>query len=140
LEAVYSFTSVQKALDLGINFFDTAQAYGFGLAERMLGEALKPYLKKGLREEIVLATKGGLRMLGDKLLRDASPRWLRQGVEQSSRNLGVDYIDLYQVHWRMDCSPGRSRNIRLSPPMTGAARARSSMVNSSSAIWQSWST
>jgi aryl-alcohol dehydrogenase-like predicted oxidoreductase len=91
--------SVQKALELGINFFDTAQAYGFGLAERMLGEALQPYLKKGLREEIVLATKGGLRMEGDKLLRDASPRWLRQGVEQSLVNLGVDYIDLYQVHW-----------------------------------------
>jgi hypothetical protein len=91
--------SVQKALELGINFFDTAQAYGFGLAERMLGEALQPYLKKGLREEIVLATKGGLRMEGDELLRDASPRWLRQGVEQSLVNLGVDYIDLYQVHW-----------------------------------------
>jgi len=91
--------SVQKALELGINFFDTAQAYGFGLAERMLGEALQPYLKKGLREEIVLATKGGLRMEGDKLLRDASPSWLRQGVEQSLSNLGVDYIDLYQVHW-----------------------------------------
>jgi len=90
--------TVQKALELGINFFDTAQAYGFGLAERMLGEALQPYLK-GLREDIVLATKGGLRMEGDKLLRDASARWLRQGVEQSLRNLGVDYIDLYQIHW-----------------------------------------
>jgi aryl-alcohol dehydrogenase-like predicted oxidoreductase len=90
--------TVQKALELGINFFDTAQAYGFGLAERMLGEALQPYLK-GLREDLVIATKGGLRMEGDKLLRDASARWLRQGVEQSLRNLGVDYIDLYQVHW-----------------------------------------
>src|SRR3989442_8047767 len=90
--------TVQKALELGINFFGTAQAYGFGLAERMLGEALQPYLK-GLREDIVLATKGGLRMEGDKPLRDASARWLRQGVEQSLRNLGVDYIDLYQLHW-----------------------------------------
>ena len=91
--------SVQKALELGITFFDTAQAYGFGLAERLLGEALRPYLRKGLREDIVIATKGGLRMEADKLLRDASPGWLRQGVEQSLRNLGVDYIDLYQVHW-----------------------------------------
>ena len=54
--------TVQKALELGINFFDTAQAYGFGLAERMLGEALQPYLRKGLREDLVLATKGGLRL------------------------------------------------------------------------------
>src|SRR5437588_11764530 len=90
--------TVEIALELGINFFDTAQAYGFGLAERMLGAALKPYIK-GLREDLVLATKGGLRMEGDTLLRDASPCWLRQGVEQSLRNLGVDYIDLYQVHW-----------------------------------------
>src|SRR5712691_11901380 len=74
--------TVRKALELGINFFDTAQAYGFGLAERLLGEALQPYLK-GLREDIVLATKGGLRMDGDKLLRDASAVWIRQGVEQS---------------------------------------------------------
>jgi aryl-alcohol dehydrogenase-like predicted oxidoreductase len=90
--------TVQTALELGINFFDTAQAYGFGMAERMLGKALQPYLK-GLREDIVLATKGGLRMEGDKLLRDASTFWIRQGVEQSLRNLGVDYIDLYQIHW-----------------------------------------
>src|SRR5579863_6877524 len=91
--------SVEMALELGINFFDTAQAYGFGLAECLLGEALQLYVKRGLREEIVIATKGGLGMEGDKLLRDASPEWLRQGVEQSLRNLGVDYIDLYQVHW-----------------------------------------
>ena len=90
--------TVRNALDLGINFFDTAQAYGFGLAERMLGEALKPYLQRR-RDTVVIATKGGLRQEGSNLLRDASARWLRQGVEQSLRNLGVDYIDLYQVHW-----------------------------------------
>ncbi|HCJ35492.1 MAG TPA: general stress protein, partial [Ktedonobacter sp.] len=82
--------TVRKALELGINFFDTAQAYGFGLAERLLGEALQPELRSQ-RNKIVLATKGGLRMDGNTLLRDASARWLRQGVEQSLRNLGVDY-------------------------------------------------
>ena len=91
-------TTVRKALELGINFFDTAQAYGFGLAERMLGEALQPELRSQ-RDKIILATKGGLRLDGNTVLRDASARWLRQGVEQSLRNLGVDYIDLYQVHW-----------------------------------------
>jgi aryl-alcohol dehydrogenase-like predicted oxidoreductase len=90
--------TVRKALEMGINFFDTAQAYGFGLSERMLGEALQPELRSQ-RDKIILATKGGLRMEGDTLLRDASARWLRQGVEQGLRNLGVDYIDLYQVHW-----------------------------------------
>ncbi len=90
--------TVRRALELGINFFDTAQAYGFGLSERMLGEALQPELRSQ-RDKIMLATKGGLRMEGDTLLRDASAHWLRQGVEESLRNLGVDYIDLYQVHW-----------------------------------------
>jgi aryl-alcohol dehydrogenase-like predicted oxidoreductase len=96
--------TVRKALDLGINFFDTAQAYGFGLAERMLGEALKPYLQRQ-RDNIVIATKGGLRQEGSNLLRDASAHWLRQGVEQSLRNLGIDYIDLYQVHWPDTTTP-----------------------------------
>jgi aryl-alcohol dehydrogenase-like predicted oxidoreductase len=90
--------TVRRALELGINFFDTAQAYGFGLSERMLGEALQPELRSQ-RDKIMLSTKGGLRMEGNTLLRDASARWLRQGVEQSLRNLGVDSIDLYQVHW-----------------------------------------
>ena len=116
--------SVQKALELGINFFDTAQAYGFGLAERMLGEALQPYLRKGLREDLVLATKGGLRLEGDRLLRDASPRWLRQGVEQSLGNLGVDYIDLYQVHWPDPNTPIEETASALDQLVAGPARYR----------------
>jgi aryl-alcohol dehydrogenase-like predicted oxidoreductase len=85
-------------LELGINFFDTAQAYGFGASEQLLGKALEPEIKKR-RDEVVLATKGGLRMEGDRLLRDSGPEWLRRGVEDSLRFLGTDYIDLYQVHW-----------------------------------------
>src|SRR6266567_4254241 len=100
--------TVRRALELGINFFDTAQAYGFGLAERMLGEALQPELRSQ-RDKIILATKGGLRLEGDTLLRDASAYWLRQGVEESLRNLGVDSIDLYQVHWPIPTHPLRRR-------------------------------
>jgi aryl-alcohol dehydrogenase-like predicted oxidoreductase len=90
--------AMRRALELGINFFDTAQAYGFGASEQLLGKALEPEIKNR-RDEVVLATKGGLRMEGDQLLRDSSPKWLRQGVEDSLRFLGTDYIDLYQVHW-----------------------------------------
>jgi aryl-alcohol dehydrogenase-like predicted oxidoreductase len=86
--------AIHRALDLGINFFDTAQAYGFGVSERLLGEALGPR-----RADVIIATKGGLRPDGDQLLRDASPSWLRDGVESSLRNLGIEAIDLYQVHW-----------------------------------------
>ena len=88
--------AIRFARERGVNFFDTAQAYGFGESERLLGEALKD----GPRDEVVIATKGGLRLDDERgLLRDSSPEWLRQGVEQSLRALGVDYIDLYQVHW-----------------------------------------
>jgi aryl-alcohol dehydrogenase-like predicted oxidoreductase len=97
-EAREAQAAIRRALELGIAFFDTAQAYGFGVSERVLGEALKPELQNQ-REKLVIATKGGLRMAGNTLVRDASAGWLRQGVEQSLRNLGVDYIDLYQMHW-----------------------------------------
>jgi aryl-alcohol dehydrogenase-like predicted oxidoreductase len=92
--------AIRAALDDGINFFDTAQAYGFGRSERVLGKALGPELR-GERERVVIATKGGLnpRESGDGVDRDASPEFLREGVEQSLRELGVDQIDLYQVHW-----------------------------------------
>ncbi|MEU4226717.1 aldo/keto reductase [Nonomuraea sp. NPDC026600] len=88
--------AIHHALDLGINLFDTAHGYGFGLAERLLGKALR---ERSRREDVVIATKGGLRLEGDRLLRDAGGQRLREGVEESLRNLGTDYIDLYQVHW-----------------------------------------
>jgi aryl-alcohol dehydrogenase-like predicted oxidoreductase len=88
--------TVRRALELGVNLFDTAQAYGFGVSERLLADALWASVA---RDDVILATKGGLRMEGDQLLRDASPAWLRSGVETSLRNLRTDYIDLYQVHW-----------------------------------------
>jgi aryl-alcohol dehydrogenase-like predicted oxidoreductase len=54
---------------------------------------------------VVIATKGGLRMDGDQLVRDASAAWLRKGVEASLEALGTDYIDLYQVHWPDPATP-----------------------------------
>ncbi len=57
------------------------------------------------REKLVIATKGGLRPSGDGVARDASPAWIRQGVESSLRALATDYIDLYQVHWPDPATP-----------------------------------
>jgi aryl-alcohol dehydrogenase-like predicted oxidoreductase len=90
--------AIGHARSLGINFFDTAQAYGFGRSERLLGAALAGDLRSA-RDSVVIATKGGLRMDGENLVRDASPAWLRKGVEASLDALGTDYVDLYQVHW-----------------------------------------
>jgi aryl-alcohol dehydrogenase-like predicted oxidoreductase len=88
--------AIRRAADRGINFFDTAQAYGFGASERLLAKALK-----GIpRDQVVIATKGGLRpMAGGGNERDASPDWIRRGVDSSLKALGTDYIDLYQIHW-----------------------------------------
>jgi aryl-alcohol dehydrogenase-like predicted oxidoreductase len=90
--------AVRQALDLGINFFDAAQAYGFGTAERFLSQALQPEIRTR-RGELVLSTKGGLRESGDQLVRDSSRAWLREGLDSSLRALGTDYIDLYLIHW-----------------------------------------
>jgi aryl-alcohol dehydrogenase-like predicted oxidoreductase len=96
VDAEQGTAAIHRAHDLGINLFDTAQGYGFGAAERLLGQAL---WQRARREDVVIATKGGLRMEGDTLLRDASAKWLREGAEASLRNLGTDYIDVYQIHW-----------------------------------------
>ncbi len=91
-----AIAAIRFAHERGVNFFDTAQAYGFGASEELLGRAVRDLP----RDEVVIATKGGLRMDDERgLLRDSSPEWLRQGVESSLKALGMDYIDLYQVHW-----------------------------------------
>lgn len=90
--------AIRRARELGVNFFDTAQAYGFGASERILGTALRDELTRE-RDELVIATKGGLRQTDSGLVRDASPEWLRRGVDDSLTALGIDHIDLYQVHW-----------------------------------------
>jgi aryl-alcohol dehydrogenase-like predicted oxidoreductase len=88
--------TIQHAADAGINFFDTAQGYGFGASEALIAKALagRP------RDEIVIATKGGLRPTpGGGVERDAGPDWVRRGVDESLKALNTDYIDLYQIHW-----------------------------------------
>jgi aryl-alcohol dehydrogenase-like predicted oxidoreductase len=88
--------AIRHAYDRGINFFDTAQGYGFGASEQLLAKAIH-----GLpRDSVVIATKGGLRPLGGaRVERDASAAWIRQGVDDSLRALATEYIDLLQVHW-----------------------------------------
>jgi aryl-alcohol dehydrogenase-like predicted oxidoreductase len=90
--------AINQARELGVNLFDTAHGYGFGASEQLLGRALRDDLDKR-RDEVAIATKGGLRMTDDGLIRDSSPDFLRGGVEDSLRSLRVDYVDIYQVHW-----------------------------------------
>jgi aryl-alcohol dehydrogenase (NADP+) len=84
---------VHRALDAGINFIDTADAYSQGESEQIVGKALK-----GRRDEVVLATKAFHPMGKDVNSRGGSRRWLTRAVEDSLRRLQTDYIDLYQIH------------------------------------------
>lgn len=93
--------AVRRAFELGINFYDTADVYGRGDSERILGEALRAAAIP--REEIVIASKCGIVFQGmdeDYTYKayDLSPRYLKESCEASLQRLGVDYIDLYQPH------------------------------------------
>ncbi len=84
---------LRRAVDLGVDFIDTADSYGPNVSEDLIREALHPY------DGVLIATKGGLTRQGpDKWAPVGSPYYLRQCVEMSLRRLGVDCIDLYQLH------------------------------------------
>jgi aryl-alcohol dehydrogenase-like predicted oxidoreductase len=90
-----SILTIHKAFDAGITLIDTAPIYGFGRSEEIVGKALM-----GLdRSKVVVATKLGLEWEGDKVFRNSTRERIRREVEDSLRRLGVDFIDLYQVHW-----------------------------------------
>ena len=85
---------LQRAVELGVNFIDTADSYGPEVSERLIGEALAPYAKG-----VVIATKAGLTRQGpNKWLPVARPEYLQQQVEMSLRHLKVERIDLWQLH------------------------------------------
>jgi aryl-alcohol dehydrogenase-like predicted oxidoreductase len=92
-----AITAIQKAWDVGITLFDTAQGYGNGEAEEVLGKALRTRLAEE-RDNVVIATKGGIAPGTDRARR-GDREFLRSGVDQSLQKLGVEQIDLYQVHW-----------------------------------------
>jgi aryl-alcohol dehydrogenase-like predicted oxidoreductase len=85
---------LRRAVELDVNFIDTADSYGPGVSERLIAEALRPY-PPGL----VIATKGGLLRDGPDMWRpDGRPSHLREALEGSLRRLGLERIDLYQFH------------------------------------------
>ena len=92
-----SLATLDRALELGVNFFDTAEAYGPFTNEELLGRALK-----GRRDRAIIATKFGFRFEAGKLVgTDSSPKHVKEVAEASLRRLGTDHIDLYYQH-RLD--------------------------------------
>jgi aryl-alcohol dehydrogenase-like predicted oxidoreductase len=92
-----SIATIQRAIDLGINWMDSAAAYGLGYSEELIGKAIA-----GRRDEVIIATKCGLVWEGDTT-GDVTPRLkadsVRREAEDSLRRLNVETIDLYQIHW-----------------------------------------
>ena len=84
---------IHKAIDLGVTFFDTAEFYGPFTNEELVGEALKPY-----RNDVVIATKFGLKMENFKQRLDAKPETIKKSVEGSLKRLNIEAIDLYYLH------------------------------------------
>ncbi len=93
--------TIRAALDAGINLIDTAPVYGFGRAEKIVGQALAG----GRRNKAIIATKAGLEWRDGKVLRNSSPERLRAELEESLRRLKTDVIDIYQVHWPDESVP-----------------------------------
>ena len=90
-----SRTIIKRALDLGVNFFDTANAYAYGNSERILGKALNDFSN---RDEIVVATKVFVPMSKAPNGGGLSRKHILSQVDQSLQRLGMDYIDLYIIH------------------------------------------
>lgn len=90
-----SIAAIHRAVDLGVNFFDTADVYGLGYSERLLARALGQK-----RHKVVIATKFGVRWSDNsKPWRDISPAYLRKALDDSLERLQIDCIPLYYVHW-----------------------------------------
>ncbi|MFY8001079.1 MAG: aldo/keto reductase [Candidatus Kapaibacteriota bacterium] len=90
-----SIHTLHKAIDLGVNFFDTADMYGWGANERLLGKAFK-----GRWDDVIVATKFAVMRgpNGEFLGLNGQPEYIRQACDQSLQNLGVERIDLYYMH------------------------------------------
>jgi aryl-alcohol dehydrogenase-like predicted oxidoreductase len=86
--------AIGRALDLGINCFDTAEGYGMGASERALGQALG-----SRRDEAIVVTKFGMAYRDMPNMRDSSPERVKVSIDKSLKHLGTDYVDVYLVHW-----------------------------------------
>jgi aryl-alcohol dehydrogenase-like predicted oxidoreductase len=142
-----SIRTIHRALELGVTFLDTADMYGRGHNEELVGRAIA-----GRRDDYVIATKFGNRRDGDRRFVDNRPEWIRQACEDSLRRLGVDVIDLYYMHRRSTDVPieesvgamaelvhaGKVRHLGLSEVSSDTLRAAAS-VHPIAALQSEWS-
>jgi aryl-alcohol dehydrogenase-like predicted oxidoreductase len=109
---------VEAALDGGINLIDTADMYSQGQSEEMVGKAIA-----GRRDDVVLATKASMPMGEERNHRGGSRRWLVTEIDNSLRRLGVDHVDLYQIH-RWDPTTGDEETLSALTDLQRAGKIR----------------
>jgi aryl-alcohol dehydrogenase-like predicted oxidoreductase len=122
---------IRRAVEAGINFFDTANMYGEGASEEVTGRALAEY---GRREELVIATKVHFPMREDPNARGLSRKSIMTEIDASLRRLGTDYVDLYQIH-RWDPDTPVEETLEALHDVVKAGKARY-IGASSMAAWQ----
>jgi aryl-alcohol dehydrogenase-like predicted oxidoreductase len=142
-----SIRTIHRALELGVTFLDTADMYGRGHNEELVGRAIA-----GRRDDYVIATKFGNRRDGERRFVDNRPEWIHQACEDSLRRLGVDEIDLYYMHRRTTDVPieesvgamaelvhaGKVRHLGLSEVSADTLRAAAA-VHPIAALQSEWS-
>jgi aryl-alcohol dehydrogenase-like predicted oxidoreductase len=118
-DADESTATIHRALELGIDFLDTADVYGEGDNEELVGRAIA-----GRRGEVVLATKFGNRRFDDgRRTIDGSPAYVRSAIDASLRRLNVDYVDLYYQH-RVDANTPIEETVGAMAELVGAGKVR----------------
>jgi aryl-alcohol dehydrogenase-like predicted oxidoreductase len=126
-----SIRAIHRAVEFGINLFDTANNYGAGHSERIVGKALA-----GKRDKVIIGTKFGsifdeeTKTHFDNRTLEATPEFVREACEGSLRRLNTDYIDLYQLHWG-SCPPETAE--KLLPILED-------LVREGKIRWYGWST
>jgi aryl-alcohol dehydrogenase (NADP+) len=122
---------VERALEAGINFFDTADMYSLGVSEQILGRAIRDFAR---RDNVVIGTKSYYPMSDDVNTRGLSRKHLLSAIDASLKRLGTDYVDLYQIH-RYDPETPIDETLRALDDIVRAGKARY-IGASSMAAWQ----
>lgn len=115
-----SLRAIEAAYDAGVTFFDTADVYGAGRSEALIGKALR-----SKRDRVVVATKVGNRTSADgQWVKDFSKAWIVQAIDASLTRLGMDYVDLYQLHSGTDTAQYRDETFEALDGLKAAGKIR----------------
>ncbi len=119
---------IKRALELGVNFFDTADMYSVGASEEVLGRAIKDFAK---RDEVVIATKVFNPMGSGPNAGGLSRKHIMEGIDASLKRLGTDYVDLYQIH-RFDYDTPIEETVEA---LSDVVRAGKALYVGASSMW-----